>query len=177
MDSNQSAQRLLVASQGTLFVVHVTGRGTFKNAPSMKRFASSAIEQGCSILLIDMVECTGLDSTFMGVMAGLSTRLKRVSGGRVIVVNLSTKIDSLLSTLGLNRLVETHREGEESPDLAEALRVPLSQGESNETAPREQVETMLDAHRKLTEVDASNVDRFADVIAFLEQDLKQIDGN
>ncbi len=176
MENQPRAGRLLVASRGMLSIVRVTGRGTFKNAPALKRFASSAIEQGCSMLLIDMAECGGLDSTFMGVMAGLATRLKRVNGGRVVVANLSKKNCNLLSTLGLNRLVETHLEGDENGELAEALRVPLEQGEERDVAAREQVETMLMAHKELADTDEGNVARFADVIAFLEQDLHQLEG-
>jgi hypothetical protein len=72
-------------------------------------------------------------------------------------------------------LVEIHREGEENSELADILRIPLQHSDTGKIGTHEQVETMLTAHKQLTKVDASNVARFSDVIAFLEQDLQQLE--
>jgi anti-sigma B factor antagonist len=173
-----SGDCLLVKIQKECALACVHGRGSFKNAPSLKRFSFSAFDRGCSLLLLDMARCCGMDSTFMGVLAGIASRLKSVPDGRLVAINLSAKNLSLLSTLGLDRLIEVH--GVDGvPDLiAHYLVDTAHQAEEAETdgiGKRNTLETMLDAHRELADVSEGNLDRFKDVINYLEQDLRQLD--
>jgi anti-sigma B factor antagonist len=169
---------LLVALRKHCALIKVNGRGTFKAGPSLKRFGVSAIEKGCTRIILDMEDCLGMDSTFMGVLAGLALRLQRDVEGSVIVMNLTTKTASLLRTLGLDRLVECYEE-ENIPDsfrscLADMLDLKdLSMEGDND---RISLITMLEAHQDLVELDPDNLSRFRDVISYLDQDLKNMDG-
>ncbi len=172
-----SADRLLVTIQQECALACVHGRGSFKNAPSLKRFSYSAFDHGCALLLLDMSQCCGMDSTFMGVLAGIAGRLKSVPDGRVVAINLSAKNMSLLTTLGLDRLIEIYGTDDTPPSIAHYLIDAAAQGETagDDSGKRNTLTTMLEAHRELADVSTDNLTRFRDVISYLEQDLKQLD--
>jgi len=180
MPAAENGDRILVAVQGDCAFVQVCGRGSFKNAPAVKRFGLSAIEQDCRFFVLDMAACTGMDSTFMGVLAGLALRLRETAGGRgrLMAINLTAKTESLLDTLGLTRLMDTYQAGVDP----EALKAGMQEGLRLDSLPaggedrKALVETMLSAHQELSGLSADNRLRFKDVLAYLEQDLKQIEG-
>ena len=176
-NSTPPADCLLVTIQEGCALACVRGRGSFKNAPSLKRFSYSAFDRGCALLLLDMSQCGCMDSTFMGVLAGLAGRFKTVPAGRVVAINLSPKNMSLLSTLGLDRLIETYGSDDVPPSIARYLMAGEQSGEvaDGDGGKRKTLETMLEAHLELAEVSADNLVRFRDVISYLEQDLRQLD--
>lgn len=177
-DSSRPNDELLVAVRKCCALVKVNGRGSFKAGPSLKRFGASAIAKGCTQIILDMEDCLGMDSTFMGVLAGLALRIQREEHGQLVAMNLTPKTASLLSTLGLDRLVTCYQAG----DLPQAFKSCLATSLELEglnidgDEQRLSLETMLEAHQQLVEVSPENSTRFRDVITYLDQDLKDFDG-
>lgn len=96
----------------------------------------------------------------------------------MIAINLSPKTALLLDTLGLDRLVECYEVGKQ-PDALEACLVnvlDLEGLEAVDEGKRVSLETMLEAHQNLVEISSENVTRFRDVITYLDQDRKELDG-
>jgi len=54
-----------------LVVIRLIGRGTMLNAPALQDFSDEQRKAGFLHFLFDFERCTGLDSTFMGVMVGM----------------------------------------------------------------------------------------------------------
>jgi len=175
-DPLQSTDILRVAVCNATALVCVRGQGSFKVAPTLKRFALSAIEKGCRLLLLDMGECVGMDSTFMGVIAGLATRLRDDDGGGLVVLNLTPKTMDLLKTLGLDRLVAAHEEGDLSPALKTRLSVLVEPSvlEVLDASKRLSLETMLEAHQNLVDLTSENRPRFLSVLDYLSEDLRHV---
>lgn len=169
---------LLVAICGASALVRVRGRGSFKVAPPLKQFALTAAEQGCRQFVFDMDECIGMDSTFMGVLAGLALRLKPVAGGRVVVINLTSKTLALLETLGLSRLLQTHLAGQASEELRQCLAdaVGISLLHASTSDAKLTLETMLMAHEDLVKAAPENLPKFKNVMTYLSADLKHFEG-
>ena len=156
-----------VGIQGQVAYIRVHGRGTFKIGPSLKQFGVRAIEQGCSRVVVEMNDCVGMDSTFMGILAGLSTTLKK-TGGEVVVLNLSEKNLFLLKMLGLLHLVRVDSgspEMAQSPTEVRSLAVETDKGQI--------MQTMIAAHEDLIDAAPDNIIKFKDVLAFLKEDLKR----
>lgn len=178
VEAKPMPDELLVAVREDAALVRVCGRGSFKTGPALKQFGVMAVEQGCRRIILDMDKCVGMDSTFMGVLAGLALRLRRESEGVVVMMNLSEKTSYLLETLGLDRLLELYRAG----SLDDALRShlsglgDLSRLEVNEGDQRLTLETMLEAHQDLVEAAPENLPKFKSVIEYVSQDLQQIEG-
>ena len=176
--SEREADALLVATCRTSALIQVRGRGSFKVGPALKQFGLSAMSSGCRQFIVDMDECTGMDSTFMGVLAGLALRLKREQSGRMVMMNLSAKTLALLETLGLARLIETYLEGSVSADLQKCLSdvVDVSALKGSVADKKLTLETMLAAHEDLVKVSPDNLPKFENVMAYLSADLKQFEG-
>lgn len=162
---------MMVAIQPPRAMVIVRGRGTFKAAPALKKFALTAIESGCTLLLLDMRECVGMDSTFMGVTGGLAVRMRKEANGEVAMVNLSVKNKALLATLGLDRCVKT--EGAEGELAAFLGNAELAKLDSTAASRNVTTQTMLDAHHDLISISPDNMAKFKDVIAYLQDEMQR----
>ncbi len=168
---------LKVAIDGDAALVKLDGRGTFKIAPTLKQFAALAVDRDhCRRFVFDMRDCGGMDSTFMGVIAGIALRLQRAGAGPVAMVCVSPKTLALMTTLGLDRLLRivpdaTAPAGNGQPDGAGPVLAPL---ETCGTSRRDNVQAMLDAHRDLASLSVANAERFRDVIDYLSQDVRDL---
>lgn len=167
---------LLVALHEDVALVRVCGRGSFQNGASLKQFGTSVITQGCQLVIFDMVDCTAMDSTFMGVIAGLALRLKRECDGLLVAINLSQKTMSLLTTLGLSRMIETYEAGSAPDSLQAHLAkiVDLSSLDAGDEDNELTLKTMLSAHQDLVKASPENFPKFQDVIEFLHRDLENV---
>jgi anti-anti-sigma factor len=162
------------ALRGGAALVRVIGRATFKQAPALKQFAACALERKCPCNILDLKDCSGMDSTFMGVIAGVAMRARRQQAGQVAVLNLSPKTSSLLETLGVSKLAPSYLAGQEPEALRQA------HGEFDETTLLDTdtkltpsgVETVLEAHQDLVRADPCNKQRFEDVIEFLQKEVR-----
>jgi anti-anti-sigma factor len=176
-DRRATGDKLLVVIHDGTGYVHVVGRGSFKNSTALKQFGTTAIEQDCHSIVLDMAECLGMDSTFMGVLAGLAFRLKQKSDGEILMVNLSTRTRSLLATLGLDRVIRPFMAGTTPPEYQQVLSGPvgLDPLETGDVSRRKTAETMLEAHENLVDLSDDNAPKFTDVLTFLREDLKKAD--
>lgn len=170
-----------MAVQESFALVKVTGRATFKLAPSLRRFCTTALGGGCKEVIFDMEECFGMDSTFMGVLAGIAIRPP--SGVRsiaVVVLNLTPKTHAMLTTLGLEPILKCHEQNDAPAELRQRLQSALHlegihTGDSND--PALSLSTMLQAHQHLVDVDPENMARFRDVLTYLEQEMLRNENN
>lgn len=178
MNENKSPDHVLeVARQGAVAYLRVLGRATFTVGPVLKQFGAAAIADGCNLMVLDVAACDGMDSTFMGVLAGLATRLARQTGGKMLMLNVSAKLFDILSTLGLNQLMECRLLGAAPEPLVEP---PLTTHSLSPivTATADQQTTkrvMLEAHTALAAVSAENQIRFKDVITYLKENVRPDD--
>jgi anti-sigma B factor antagonist len=174
---------LKVALSGDCAFLKVCGRGSFKMGPALKQFASTAIERhSCARFVFDLRDCCGMDSTFMGVVAGLALRMRREKRGSVAIVNLSPKTQGLVQTLGLDRLIEmapvdaAADAGAGAPGIPGANEAEMAALNTHSSSRLESVQTMLSAHRDLAALSPENEERFRDVIDYLSQDARDLDG-
>lgn len=166
-DKDAAKDTIQVAVTDHTGLAKICGRGSFKISASLKEFGLSLIDRGIVELVIDLEDCIGMDSTFMGVTAGLCGRFHRESGGRVTMVHTSEKIQKLMTTLGLDRLVD-------DVDLQAAPEVPeLKVLDIKPQTPLESAETMLEAHETLVEAHPQNHPRFQDVLDYLREDIRR----
>ncbi|MBA4386404.1 MAG: hypothetical protein C0404_00380 [Verrucomicrobia bacterium] len=178
MSGTDVADELLVAIQGPTALVRVRGRGSFKTAPALRDFGKAAVDKGCERLIMDMDECIGMDSTFMGIMAGLGMQLKCENDGVLVVMNLSQKTLALLETLGLDKILQMHVAGTLPDTLKQHLSsvVDLSKMDHGGRDKRITLETMLSAHEDLVSLSGDNLPKFRDVMSYLSKELSQLKG-
>jgi anti-sigma B factor antagonist len=170
-----AADHLLVAVKDGAAFVRIEGRGTFKTSGSLKEFGNAMLQGGCRELVLDLAECQGMDSTFMGVIAGLCFRFGETNEVKLVMVNLSEKTGKLVKTLGLDQLVETHLVDDLPEIYCQLLDAydDMEKADAAEITQKEQAQIMLDAHENLAKLSPSNQTRFKDVLQYLKEEVKR----
>lgn len=177
-DGNQPpVDQVFVAIAGRNAIVKVEGRGSFKVSASLKAFGDSVIRMQLPLMLVEMAHCIGMDSTFMGVLAGLASRLKSQQG-RIVLVNCSPRTRGLVATLGLDQLIQAFETGRTPAEYqallsGRAAREQLAAGDAHDV---ETVKTMLDAHQSLVDLVPENLPQFKDVLLYLRDEVSRKTG-
>ena len=161
--------------------VHVSGRGTFQNGQPLRRYSLEMLNQGVNQFHVDLADCQGMDSTFLGVLAGIGLRLSQDGGrGRLFVINVSSRNMELLQTLGLDRLFNVEgatrdREKHAPPGHLEFQRLPDSDigALSKPLNKNDTADLMLEAHDNLVRADQRNVAKFKDLTRILREDVER----
>lgn len=152
--------------------VKIAGRANFTSSIDFKTLVNELMQKGYTYFVFDLRECTLMDSTFLGVLAGFGLKVNAPASDpkRVIeLYNPNARIADLLENLGVLHLFKV-QQGEVTVPEATA---PLDH--STSAPSREEVtQNCLDAHRTLMDINPDNVARFKDVAAFLADDLKKM---
>lgn len=178
-EKEQDASRTIlcaVLEEGRIGLVRVLGRGSFSNSLPLKRFSDHfiSLRQEGQKFVLDLHECETMDSTFMGVVAGICISLVQQDGGRVVAVNVNDHCQRLLKNLGLTHLLEIRSGG--SKDLARGEKKLAPPEENGESDKLRQICLTLEAHKDLIKVDEQNEVRFQAVIEYLEKSLQEEGG-
>lgn len=153
--------------------IRVEGRGSFQNSSGVKEFARQMMDRGYRTFVVDLKECSMMDSTFMGTLAGVALRLNQLdpgNPGRVHIINIQERNVDLLRNLGLDQLFDMEGSTVDHSQVPEYQDGLESIGQEDK---QKRTETMLDAHQALVEADRGNLPKFKDVLDFLRQDLKK----
>ncbi len=152
----------LVSAYSDPVVVKVAGKANYLNCNAFRDFIETTLSNGSRRILIDFEECKGMDSTFLGILAGTAIELRKLSpAGELIVGNLSERNNELICNLGLHNLLTVAGPDEGEEKSFDALR--------NEEV--SDAKNILKAHENLAEADEGNVAKFQDVIAFLRNQV------
>lgn len=151
-------------------LVKIQGRASFLNAPPVGEFFTHMMEQGRRRFLIDFDQCSGMDSTFLGILAGVGINLLKFDPpGEMTLSRLGPRNLDLVCNLGLDRLMEI--DGEAVLEKSDAPTDALGRSDPSKS-PREQAKVVLDAHENLVKADPANKAKFQDVIAFLRNEAE-----
>lgn len=161
--------QVLVGEVNNHVFISVEGRGHFQNSHPMKEYALAMIDQGKEDFVIEMKRCTGMDSTFMGVLAGLAIRLKKEKQKQIRLINVSAHNQDLLETLGLSQLVDI-------VEATEEVAPEVNPVESTSPDKSEVAEHMLEAHETLSDLSELNQVKFKNVIQYIKEDLGNNNG-
>jgi hypothetical protein len=117
---------------------------------------------------IDFQECAGMDSTFLGVLAGVAIGLRKNSdGGSLVALRLAARNLELMRNLGLHRLVTIDPgAGTAVPECRQAL-------DPRTGSELESARLVLEAHENLVQADEANRTKFEDVLTFLRDRVRE----
>jgi anti-anti-sigma factor len=164
---------ILVGIIGRVFWMRVDGRGTFQNSLQAKKALQKVISQGMTQLVVDLERCPMMDSTFLGMLTGTALSLREAGGGSLSVLNANQRNLQLLTSLGLDHILELDREGKMWADeRKEACNALQNCSEANAECKEAQTQHVLSAHQALADLSPANECRFHDVIEFLEKELE-----
>ena len=96
----------LVDAYADPVVVRVEGRACFQNSACLKDFISEMLARGKKRFVLDFQNCTSMDSTFLGVLAGVALEMRKVAKeGTLVVTRIGQRNLELMRNLGLHRLL------------------------------------------------------------------------
>ncbi len=154
--------------------IRFEGKGSFVNSPAVKAFGDARIAAGETSLVVDLAACTGMDSTFMGTLAGMAARLSAIEGGSLQIAEPGERNRRSLEDLGLDFLMQI-----DPPDAAwrgrvDEIRNRLSAPYQPGSAGRlERTRHVLEAHQTLSGINEKNAGIFSGVVTLLEDELAE----
>ena len=172
---NAPSARMLVWAGEQCAGIRIIGRANFASSVDFKALINELRQQGCGYFVLDLAECTLMDSTFLGVLAGFGLKLSASNGGPnkhgIELLNPSARIVELLDTLGVLHLFNVLQGSVKLPEQGEArTHIPATPTKSEVTR------TCIEAHQTLMEISPANAAKFKDVTQFLAEGLKKPKG-
>jgi anti-sigma B factor antagonist len=168
---NTPSAKMLVREEADCACIRIIGRANFTSSVDFKTLVNALIQRGCNFFVLDLSECVLMDSTFLGLLAGLGLRLSGNGNGKghgVELFNPSPRVTELLETLGVLRLFKTTQG--QSPAMTSADAVPHI---ASTPTKAEVTRTCIEAHRTLMDLSPANAARFKDVTQFLAEGLNK----
>ena len=169
-----STAHLSVAVSDKVAWIRIDGRASFNNSVDFKTVVTGLWDRGCSHFVLDLTQCLLMDSTFLGVLAGLGLRYPHNGNKDAAfeLLNPNARISELLENLGVAHLFKVVQG---PATTSRALNdVPETPGQRDGA---EVTRTCLEAHRTLMNINPANVPKFKDVAEFLQEDLRRKEGS
>ena len=149
--------------------IRIGGRAAAEGARDFKLLIQRLQGEGISSFCLDLTGCLLMDSTFSGVLAGLSDPVSPGSPSekRFTLVGANARILDLLDNLGVLPMVQILEKPVEAAPGATASPVTIG-GHSKEDL----AACCLEAHRLLMALKPENAAKFRAVTEILEQQLQ-----
>ncbi len=151
--------------------IKISGRANFTSSVDFKSVFNELLREGYNYFVLELSECTLMDSTFLGVLAGFGLKLNPGDGDHCVsgieLLNPNPRITELLESLGmlhLFRVVEGPLKVSEDTEIRALSPANPSKNEITRAC--------LEAHQTLMDLNAANVPKFKDVTQFLTEKLK-----
>ena len=158
---------LLIAQQDCDYCIKVIGRANFEYAPPIRELMHSIDKEKFNEMDIDLGRCTGMDSTFMGVLTMIALKAQSCKA-KITICNASDSNKHLLSSLGIAALFEfVDLDVDEKRDCW----VGASKRSDNKL---ETAEIVFEAHDTLMRADEGNIKKFEKVVEYARQDLEKV---
>ena len=154
---------VLHASHKDVHVLRFIGDIRYTLSPSIDRFLEEIFASSKPAgFVIDLTETDSIDSTNLGLLTRLATRMQRLDAQQVTIVSNRADINSVLNSMALDEVF----------DIVEdtCLETDATQEVPQEDADRETLaHTLIEAHRALMVLNERNREMFRDVVASLEK--------
>jgi anti-anti-sigma factor len=169
---DNSCAKILVAVFDRTVCVQISGRADFTSSMDLKKLITELWTHGYSHFILDLCGCRMMDSTFVGVLSGISLQLadSKQDPAPLELFNPSPRVAESLENLGVIHLFKIRTATAPLADKYEPL---AKNGEAPTQV--EVARTCLEAHKTLMNLKPENVQKFKDVAQFLAEDLQRLE--
>ncbi len=161
----KSPSPILTGQLDSTVWIRPEGRGTFLESPLVENFVEAAFDSGRADFVVDLEACSGMDSTFMGMLAGLGIKFRREGVGSLTIVGTTEKTKASLIELGLHYLSQIEPAKGPWVGRMDEFRSDLISIAGDESTDKES--HVLKCHENLCEADDKNIERFRTVLEML----------
>jgi anti-sigma B factor antagonist len=163
-----SSTCLKVAVADSVVFLKIAGRACFSISVDLKNLVEELRGKGCTAFVLDLSQCSIMDSTILGMLTGLSLKLEQLphspSTHYIRLLNPNDRISALLDNLGVATHFQVSMGVSPERALAEII--------ACRATPAELAATSLEAHETLMAVNPDNIPKFKDVAQFLAEDIR-----
>jgi anti-anti-sigma regulatory factor len=175
----EDSSGIFVAESGHRVFVRIVGRGTYRNAQPLRQFGQETIATRGKTLHVDLSRCQGMDSTFLGVLAGFGLKFRKLGRNDSLhLFNAGERNLQLCQSLGLDGLARIESGtptaiAEVAPPGSEFRVLPDSDLSALTKAADKDgtASLMLEAHEDLCSADERNEEKFRDVKRLLREEI------
>ena len=162
---------LKVGSTEQAVVVRVQERGTMKESPTLQNFVRETLKQSEMKVVLSLHDCSYLDSTFLGCMAGLYKQFSRENPPRFTVSCPNTLSNKMLAPMRLDQFL--HVTSDEPQCQSEWVDLPSDDIDSHCWGLH-----VMECHRRLSQFDSPHAATFGRIADKLEHELSthEVDG-
>jgi len=170
---SSSAPNLFVSVADSVVLVKIRGRASFTISADFKNLIHGLIQKGYQRFILDLSECLVMDSTFLGVLAGVGLKLgasaKNNGGSSIELFRPNQRVSELLDNLGVAYLFKFVNGAPSLPEKVESMRPVVPEASREDLC-----QTCLEAHLTLMDINPDNVPKFKEVAKFLAEDLEKL---
>jgi anti-anti-sigma regulatory factor len=146
--------------------VRIKEKASYLNCAPLRSFLYEMVKEGNKFFVIDFENCSSMDSTFLGILVGLSLKLKREKeGGSLTLLNLVGRNLETVENLGIHKIAIVSSEFISNLNDLENLH---AKAEEEKACP----EVIYRAHKSLLDLNQKNSRIFRDVVNYLEQKVE-----
>ncbi len=157
--------------------VQVDGRAGQGNCGNVKKFLRDRFDEGLRNFVIDLENCSGIDSTFIGMLYRLAVDVEQTGEqGGVHVVDACERNAKSITKLGLDSKIQLHAEASEWSELKERISSVLLPAAGDSALEKtERADMIIECHEALAEANSENRKRFNPLLSLLrkEQDEEE----
>ena len=171
MTSSEEQPVYLVNVHNEPVLIKVNGRANYLNCAPLRELFKALIREEKHHYVIDFSQCAGMDSTFLGIMAGAILELRKCEPpGTITLCHLGTRNLELINNVGLHRLLAVESDCEAcatmSFDATQVKEVTPAEAPADSSL-------ILEAHQSLIQADQENRSKFQDVVSFLKKEIEE----
>lgn len=155
---------LEVAASGSDALIKVVGLGDMHLAPTLDDLTLMLSREKCKHLALDLSDCSGMDSTFMGTLISINVRFSE-DGCWMCLINVSPDNQALLKMLGVWGMVSVRERFDVQPVKTAKIRPPA------EDFAEKRLSIIKLAHQRLIELSESNRERFGPFLDSLKAEI------
>lgn len=162
MNNGDSSQPIfLVDAYSDPAILRIDGRASYLNCGPIGEFFRHMVKEGKQDVVVDFAQCTGMDSTFLGILAGAALEFRKTSPrSHLHLVRMGTRNLELVRNLGLHRILDVDS-GEFEMGFDGSKLKAAQEGAADAKA-------ILHAHEALVAADQGNRQKFQDVLSYLK---------
>ena len=146
--------------------VQIREKASYLNCSPLRSFLHEMVNEGNRVFVVDFQNCSGMDSTFLGILVGLALQLRKFrDGGNLTLLNLIGRNLETVENLGIHKIANVSSEIVSNTAELNELNV---KSKSDKASP----ELIYKAHKSLLDLNEKNSKIFKDVVNYLEQKVE-----
>ncbi|WP_260293717.1 STAS domain-containing protein [Sedimenticola hydrogenitrophicus] len=155
------------AKEGDTLILQLSGNVRHPLAPALDALLNTTFaDSGLTRYLIDLNQAESIDSTCLGILAGIANHLAQRGEGKPLIVSSNPDITELLRVVCFDQ--QFHILGGDSLETTEPKALDTLAVDE-----REMLDLVLSAHRRLCAIDERNRTVFQDLVTALEAEQRQ----